>query len=197
MAERPSTSLTTEEQAWLQVLANDYGLKDSAKGAPLQGGDNPAVNIQQLLLHIDVIPTGMVLAQGIDESGWGTSHFAVQGNALYGEHLPQSGGKYLTTPGGHVKVAAFDNLHQGTAAYIYNLNSSRAYNDLWQLRQVLRAKGQPVTGYQLVEALANYSVRGQAYVKNLRSLIKQHDLDSYNEAALAATSDRKLIKFKH
>ncbi|MEC4727406.1 glucosaminidase domain-containing protein [Shewanella sp. D64] len=195
MVERPSASLTSKDQVWLQALANDYGLKDSAKGGLSKGGDNPGVNIQQLLLHIDVIPTGMVLAQGIDESGWGTSHFAVQGNALYGEHLPQGGGKYLTTPGGHVKVAAFDSLYQGTAAYIYNLNSSRAYHELWQLREELRAKGKPVTGYELVAALANYSVRGQAYVNNLRSLIEHHHLDNYDKVELDPSLGRKRIKF--
>ncbi len=198
MAEKPSATWSAKEQAWLHSLASNYGLKSSAKkDEPQQSDDKQAVSIEQLLLHIDVIPTGMVLAQGIDESGWGTSHFAVQGNALYGEHLPQGGGKYLSTPGGHVKVAAFDNLYQGTAAYIYNLNSSRAYHELWQLRQTLQAKGKSVTGYELVAALANYSVRGQAYVDNLRSLIQHHHLDSYDKAELDSSGGRKRIKFEH
>lgn len=191
MAKRPTESLTAKETVWLQGLANDYGLKER----DVKSGESKAVDIKLLLQHIDVIPTGMVLAQGIDESGWGTSRFAIQGNALYGEHLPQSGGKYLTTPGGHVKVAAFDSLYQGTAAYIYNLNSSSAYYGLWQLRQQLRVQGKPVTGYELVGALVDYSVRGQAYVDNLRSLIEHHHLDSYDSVELTPELGRKRIKF--
>lgn len=193
MAKRPTESLTAKETVWLQGLANDYGLKERDE----KSGKSKAVDIKLLLQHIDVIPTGMVLAQGIDESGWGTSHFAIQGNALYGEHLPQSGGKYLTTPGGHVKVAAFDSLYLGTAAYIYNLNSSHAYHGLWQLRQQLRVQGKPVTGYELVGALVDYSVRGQAYVDNLRSLIEHHHLDSYDNAKFNSAEGRHLIRFKH
>ncbi len=88
-------------------------------------------------------------------------------------------------------------MYQGTAAYIYNLNSSRAYHELWQLRQQLRVQGKPVTGYELVGALVDYSVRGQAYVDNLRSLIEHHHLDSYDNAKFNSAEVSQLIRFKH
>lgn len=162
---QPTTNWSDEEQQWVTALMKSYDVKSN--------------DIQQLLLHVDIIPIGMVLAQGIDESGWGTSHFAVAGNSLYGEHLPAHGGKYLTTPGGHVKVAAFDNLYSGTASYIHNLNTTRAYKELWRLRQQLREQNN-LNGHQLVQALDHYSTRGQAYVDNLRALIKHHQLDSFD-----------------
>lgn len=165
---------TDAENQWLLGLLGHYSIEAQLTDK----------NLQQLLMQLDVIPVGMVLAQGIDESGWGTSHFAVAGNALYGEHNPKGGTHYLTTPGGHVKVAAFDSMFQGTAGYMYNLNTGRAYEGLWQLRKQLKAENR-LTGYQLVGALEHYSTRGNAYVDNLRSLITNHQLDAYDRAKLA------------
>ncbi|WP_299808068.1 glucosaminidase domain-containing protein [uncultured Shewanella sp.] len=167
---KPKSQWTEAESLWLQRLADTYSVKSGT--------------IAELLLHIDIIPAGMVLAQGIDESGWGTSYFAIAGNNLYGEHLPHDGGKFLTTPGGHVKVAAFNNLYQSTASYMHNLNTTLAYKELRQLRQQLREQ-KKLTGYELVQSLLHYSSRGQAYVDNLRALIKHHHLDDFDSAKLS------------
>ncbi|GIU05135.1 MULTISPECIES: glucosaminidase domain-containing protein [unclassified Shewanella] len=169
LSHKPKMHRTEAEQDWLQGLFDTYGIKSA--------------QIEDLLLQLDIIPTGMVLAQGIDESGWGSSHFAIAGNNLYGEHLPHDGGKYLTTPGGHVKVAAFDNLYQSTASYIHNLNTTLAYKELRQLRQQLRLQNK-LTGDELVQSLLHYSSRGQAYVDNLRALIKHHHLDDFDSVKL-------------
>ena len=173
LAKVPESQRSTSETEWLEKLLAHYSV----------GHEVTAANLTQLLLQLDEIPVGMVLAQGIDESGWGTSHFAIAGNALYGEHNPKGGTHYLTTPGGHVEVAAFDSLFQGTAAYMYNLNTGRAYEELWQLRKQLKAESR-LTGYQLVTSLEHYSTRGNAYVENLRSLIVNHQLDAFDAAKL-------------
>jgi uncharacterized FlgJ-related protein len=165
LSKQPKSEWSKEETVWLNELMTSYDIKSN--------------RIDDLLLRLDIIPVGMVLAQGIDESGWGTSYFAVKGNGLYGEHLSSKGGKYLSTPGGHVKVAAFDNLFAGTARYMYNLNTTSAYKDLWILRKKLSREGK-LSGYELVEALSHYSTRGDAYVENLQSLIKHHKLDSFD-----------------
>ena len=181
LADKPASEWSSSETQWLNQLYASYNVKSN--------------NIQDLLLHVDIIPVGMVLAQGIDESGWGTSHFAIKGNSLYGEHLPAHGGKYLTTPGGHVKVAAFDNLYQGTASYMHNLNTTGAYQELWQLRHQLRGQNK-LTGHALVQALSHYSTRGEAYVDNLRALIKHHQLDSFDNVKLDSQQSLR-IRFTH
>ncbi|MDD9173615.1 glucosaminidase [Aliivibrio finisterrensis] len=181
LSKQPKSEWSKEETVWLNDLMTSYDIKSN--------------NIDDLLLRLDIIPVGMVLAQGIDESGWGTSYFAVKGNGLYGEHLSSKGGKYLSTPGGHVKVAAFDNLFAGTARYMYNLNTTSAYKDLWTLRQKLSTEGK-LSGYELVESLSHYSTRGDAYVENLQSLIKHHQLDSFDNVEFDNTAPVR-IRFTH
>ncbi|WP_375322255.1 glucosaminidase domain-containing protein [Aliivibrio logei] len=173
LSKQPKSEWSKEGTVWLNDLMTSYDIKSN--------------NIDDLLLRLDIIPVGMVLAQGIDESGWGTSYFAVKGNGLYGEHLSSKGGKYLSTPGGHVKVAAFDNLFAGTARYMYNLNTTSAYKDLWVLRKKLSREGK-LSGYELVEALSHYSTRGDAYVENLQSLIKHHKLDSFDQVTFDSST---------
>lgn len=174
LSAKPKAQWTQADRLWLQNVSKHYGVKSA--------------EITELLSHIDIIPAGMVLAQGIDESGWGTSHFAIAGNNLYGEHLPHDGGLFLTTPGGHVKVAAFNNLYQSTASYMHNLNTTLAYRELRKMRQQLRAEDR-LTGYELVQSLLHYSTRGQAYVDNLRALIKHHHLDDFDSAKLSEEND--------
>lgn len=181
LSKQPKSEWSKEETVWLNDLMTSYDIKSN--------------NIDDLLLRLDIIPVGMVLAQGIDESGWGTSYFAVKGNGLYGEHLSSKGGKYLSTPGGHVKVAAFDNLFAGTARYMYNLNTTSAYKDLWILRKKLSSEGK-LSGYKLVESLSHYSTRGDAYVENLQSLIKHHQLDSFDNVEFDNTAPVR-IRFTH
>ena len=176
----PQEKWTAQQQRWLKLLTHDYRL--------------PSVNINKLLKHIDIIPTSMALAQGIDESGWGTGYFAIKGNNLYGEHLPVGGHKYLVTPDRKVKVAAFDSLYQSTAAYFYNLNASDAYQDLRALRFKLRTNNK-LTGLKLIDALESYSIRGQAYVANLHSLIINNHLESYDKAKLNNQKGIDIIRF--
>ncbi|MCK8044579.1 glucosaminidase domain-containing protein [Shewanella sp. 1CM18E] len=173
LAQKPKSQWSAAEQDWLQGLFDSYVVKST--------------RIDDLLLQLDIVPSGMVLAQAIDESGWGSSYFAVAGNNLYGEHLSASGGEYLTTPGGRVKVAAFANLYQSTASYMHNLNTTLAYQELRLLRKQLRAQDK-LNGEELVQALTHYSTRGEAYVDNLRALIKLHGLDDFNAAKLTDTA---------
>ncbi|GIU51618.1 glucosaminidase [Shewanella sairae] len=172
LSQKPKSKWSVTEQDWLQGLFDSYVVKSA--------------QIEDLLLQLDIVPTGMVLAQAIDESGWGSSYFAIAGNNLYGEHLSEHGGEYLTTPGGHVKVAAFANLYQGTASYMHNLNTTLAYQDLRLLRKHLREQDK-LNGAELVKALVHYSTRGEAYVDNLQALIKRHGLDDFDTAKLTGS----------
>lgn len=189
--------LTTKQQQWLKQLTIDYGLNNlDIKNDQFFNDKTKNSAIDRLLTFIDIIPISMVLAQGIDESGWGTGYFAIKGNNLYGEHLPAGGSHYLLTPNGQVKVAAFDSLYQATAAYFYNLNSSKAYEALRTLRASLRQK-QQLTGIKLIQALSDYSVRGQAYVDNLQELIVSHQLAAYEHVNFDSSASAEIIRFTY
>ena len=41
--------------------------------------------LKELKTRMDIIPVSIALAQAAKESGWGTSRFALEGNAIFGQ----------------------------------------------------------------------------------------------------------------
>ncbi|UTV87455.1 glucosaminidase domain-containing protein [Cobetia amphilecti] len=127
------------------------------------------VSWTRLLLRIDTLPLDMVLVQAIEESGWGTSGHAREGNNLFGMRC-FSRGCGIGPPGREYR--RFESLEAGIAAYFDNLNSQRSYAELRELRGRLRNAGQPVRAEDLIPTLSAYSTRGNAYFTTLYDLLR-------------------------
>ena len=89
-----------------------------------------------------------------------------------------------TATHGDYRVAAFDSTGMSVASYALSLNTHSAYREFRAKREELRSKGQPVNGAQLVDTMLRYSERGQAYVNELKSLMRQNRLEVADEAQL-------------
>lgn len=174
--------LDEEDAVWLTALAADYRVT----GDPLR--DSAA---RTLLLHrVDVLPPSLVLAQAANESGWGTSRFAHQANNLFGEwtFVPGTGLVPRERPAGLTyEVRQFESIYHSLRSYMKNLNTHLAYRPLRETRARLRAEGKRLTGLELAAGLVKYSVRGQAYVKDIRLLIHQNRLSLLSSANLRKT----------
>jgi Bax protein len=164
---------------WLGALAKDYELKGDLAA--------PAM-LQELESRVDIVPTSLALAQAAMESGWGSSHFADLGNALFGQWTWGDDGITPTNQRagekGNYKVKAFARPGLSVAAYLHNLNTHPAYGDLRRLRTAAREQGRPVTGHDLAAGLVKYSERGQVYVEELRSIIRHSRLEETEKATL-------------
>ena len=136
-----------------------------------------------LLRRVDVIPASLALAQAANESGWGTSRFAREGNNYYGQWCFKRGCGMVPNDRGirdiH-EVAVFNSPSDSVASYIRNLNSHKAYKTLREIRVELRAADRSITGVELAKGLGKYSQRGQDYIKELRSIIRHNDLQKYD-----------------
>ncbi len=170
-----------EDREWLGELAARYRLIKSPDDE-LDSDLYP-----ELLLRVDVVPASLSLAQAASESGWGTSRFASEGNALFGQWTWGKGLKpaeqRTETQGDH-RVAAFDTTAHAAYAYALNLNSSDAYRDFRLRRAELRRQNLRISGTVLVETLIRYSERGQAYVDDIKALIRQNRLADADDAYL-------------
>jgi len=156
---------------------------DPADG--LVSTDDQQAVIDQALYKLDVIPPGLALGQAAYESGYGTSRFAVAGNALFGQWT--YGGEGLipeqqrSNLGDH-RVAAFDWPFDSVRSYFINLSSHPAYEDFRRLRAELKASGKPLTSMALADGLIRYSERGQEYVDTLKGIIRVNKLDIADDA---------------
>ncbi len=142
---------------------------------------------ERLLKRIDIIPPSMVLAQAANESAWGTSRFAQLGNNLFGEWTYKPGTGIIPAgrpPGETYEVRKFSSIYAAIHSYMRNLNTNGAYRKLRDIRAKLRQEEKPVTGIALARGLSKYSQRGDEYIKEIQSMIRQNKLAVANETFL-------------
>jgi len=178
---------------WTKQLALKYRVikKSDTVVSPKQ--------LQELKKRVDIIPPSLALAQGAEESGWGTSRFAAQGNALFGQWdfsgkgmRPAQQRKGL----GDYGLARFDTPLDSVKGYMLNLNTTYAYEKLRTLRQKLRRNGKKITGWELATTLDKYSERGDAYIKGLHNMMSYNKLQATDDAYLTKGASIHLIKSK-
>lgn len=146
------------EKMWLMKLASDYRCKST--------------RIDALLIHVDVVPPSLALAQATLESGGGRSPAALHKNSTFG-HMARNN-----------TVMQFESLHKNVEAYVRNLNRHFAYASFRKVRADLRAKNQPLCGIKLAGCLEKYSIRKAAYIQDVQGLIRNRDLRKYDTMTL-------------
>ena len=175
-------TITESNIAWLRDLGNEYSVPASAQ---------PVLEREfftELLRRIDIIPPSLALAQGAIESGWGTSRFADEGNSLFGQWSWSGGMVPAEQRGaehGDHRIAAFESTGLSVWSYTKNLNTHRAYDQFRRKREELRRQGAVIRGKNLVQTMTAYSERGQAYVEELKTIMRQNKLDPADDAYLA------------
>ena len=163
--------ITPQQRSFIDDIASEFGGKKDWK---LQKA------LDTLLVRVDTLPVSLILAQSVVESGWGTSRFAIEGNALFGQWTKGVG----MVPANRAKnskhsVKRFSSPFQSMKAYMYNINRNPAYADLRKLRMKLKADNEEVTGAKLATTLNKYSQEHEVYVNKLLSIISKNKLEQY------------------
>ncbi len=140
----------------------------------------------QLLRRADVIPVPIALAQAAIESGWGTSRFAIKGNALFGQWAwrDDAGLRPLTPTNDRAVVRSFGTLSGSVRAYIHNLNTHPYYENFRNARATLHDRPEEKKAKVLVKHLDRYAEIGPAYVTKLENLIRTNQFGRYALANL-------------
>ncbi len=163
---------TDLEKQWLRQKLLEYKVK---KG-----------NINELLLRMDIIPTSIALAQAAKESGWGTSRFALEGNAIFGQWTWSGQGiaPLDRESNKNHKILKFPILRASVKAYQNNLNTHKSYLKFRKKRSSLREKKKKISGLELTETLNNYAQTGSEYTKILNQIIRQNRLTDFEPVRL-------------
>ena len=166
------------EKVWLKRRFEDYEIKNE--------------DVTELKIRMDIIPVSIAIAQAAKESGWGTSRFALEGNAMFGQWTY---GKDGISPlkreknKGH-KILKFSMLRSSVQAYKNNLNTHSGYREFREKRAELRRKNRKISGLSLVDYLHNYAATGKEYTKILKKIINQNDLMDFDNAVLMNSSNQ-------
>ena len=167
--------LSATEQQWLADIAKRYRMADTPRESP--------TFFHELLSRVDMIPLSLALVQSANESAWGTSRFAIQGNNFFGQWCFSKGCGIVpnSRPKGEIyEVRKFDSVAESVRAYMHNLNTHHQYDAMRELRQSRRQYNQAITGPVLAQGLYAYSIRGLEYVEELVAMIASNDLLRYD-----------------
>ncbi len=157
----------------LNALALAYGLKPGR------------VDRAELLKRINVVPESLVLAQAAIESAWGTSRFAREGNAFFGERTydPEAPGIAPKRASGF-KVKSFPSALLSVRSYMRTLNAHKAYAALRDHRATRTRQGKSPSGGELAPYLGQYSEIGGAYVERILNTISVNRLEDFDAIQL-------------
>ena len=172
---------TVGERVWLKRRFKEYKIDDQ--------------DLAKLKMRMDIIPVSIALAQAANESGWGTSRFALEGNALFGQWTWSKKGisPKNKDPNKSHKVLQFQILKASVRAYKNNLNTHKAYQEFREARAQQRQNDEQLDGLLLAKYLKNYASIGEKYVKILESIIENNSLTDFDKADLLPTKLKKGI----
>ena len=163
------------EKVWLKRRFKEYKIEDR--------------DLSKLKIRMDIIPVSIALAQAANESGWGTSRFALEGNALFGQWTWSKNGisPKNKDPDQNHKILQFQILKASVRAYKNNLNTHNAYKEFREVRAKLRQSGTKITGLALIKYLKNYASIGEKYTELIKGIMVQNSLTDFDKADLLPT----------
>jgi Bax protein len=174
IGQTPSNRRSTADAAWFGALARQYRA-------------NPTDH-KSLLARVDVVPPSLAIAQGAIESGWGTSRFAIAGNALFGQRTfdpNRAGIRPKDVEDANFKVRRFESLMGSIWGYMITLNTHPAHAGFRQLRAQMRQQGDAIDSIALAGTLTQYSEEGERYVNLVQNVILTNNLRRLDDLQLA------------
>ncbi len=171
-----------KEKSWLRLKLREYKVKNS--------------NMKELEMRMDIIPASIALAQAAKESGWGTSRFALEGNAIFGQWTWTGQGIEPLNKGKHEghKILRFPILRASVKAYQNNLNTHKGYSEFREKRFTLRKRNKSIRGLDLTDTLEKYAQTGKEYTEILEQIIKQNNLADFETVQLTNSVVKKDIQ---
>ena len=143
--------------------------------------------INNLLKKVDIIPNSIVLAQAAIESGWGSSRFAQDFNALFGEYTYDSNKGVIPLErenGENHLIKAFNSYNSSVESYFNNINSHYAYEQFRELRKVMRERNNFSNVTLLVDKLDTYA-EDENYIQTIRSVIKNNNFEIFDKKIIS------------
>ncbi len=163
--------ISRKEAIWAQKLMKDYKVD----------------SLDALLINVDEIPVSLALAQAVIESGWGTSRFAYEGNALFGQYVWGNANEGIVPndreTDAKYKIKSFNSLSESVASYMKNLNTNFHYNEFRINRFVYRSNMIPLKGTNLVDYLFNYSIEDD-YIDKVKKIIEINKFEDFDSLSI-------------
>jgi len=168
---------TAAEKKWLNLKFKQYGVLKK--------------DLSTLKIRMDEVPISLAIAQAAKETGWGTSRFAIEGNALFGQWTWSGDGikpAGIDDDGSTHKVMKFKVLKASVRAYQRNLNTHGSYREFRSARAEMRDNNEEIDSLILADYLHKYAATGKEYTVIIKKIIKQNNLKDFDKVKLLPSS---------
>ncbi|MCL2439837.1 MAG: glucosaminidase domain-containing protein [Alphaproteobacteria bacterium] len=167
----PEKSRTAEQKEFLKGIYDTYGKSG---------------NYDEVFGKLDEVSVSLALAQAIQETGWGSSRFLMDGNSIFAEWTWSGAGMVPRTrgEGKRHRIRTFPTLYDSVDAYAFNLNRTRYYFGKRQIRREFRSKNLPMRGEALARGIGSYATE-KGYIEALRQIVIRNNLNDFEKAVLA------------
>ena len=168
-----------KEKSWLRQKLKEYKVTNGS--------------MKELGERMDIIPISIAIAQAAKESGWGTSRFALEGNAIFGQWTWNGKGIApldRSKEKSH-KILRFPILRASVKAYKNNLNTHKSYKKFREKRAELRSRKRTIQGIKLIHTLSNYAQTGVEYTKIIAKMMEQNSLEDFENVKLTNSVEKK------
>ena len=165
------------EKKWLNSKFKQYGVLNK--------------DLSTLKVRMDIVPVSLAIAQAAKETGWGTSRFAIEGNALFGQWTWSGEGikpAGVNSEDAKHKVMKFKVLKASVRAYQRNLNTHGSYKNFRSERAKMRDNDEKLDSHILADYLDKYAATGKEYTKIIKQIIKQNSLQDFDKVKLLPSS---------
>ena len=173
-------TLNQNDLEYLSAIADKYLIETNNK--------HKIDIVDKLLLSVNTIPTSIVLAQAATESGWGTSRFAKEYNALFGQYtynekkgvIPyerEIGKKHL--------IRHFSSLDKSVESYFKNINTHYAYEKFRSIRNSMHEDNLDI---KLLTKELDVYAEDKSYVDTINSIIDSNEFTQFDLRSYIFTS---------
>jgi Bax protein len=149
------SNMSQKDRQWLTQMMSTYKVTENEESFT----DD---QLRELIIRVDAIPPSLALVQSAIESGWGSSRFAKEGNAMFGQWTTSGG---IKAKGSDARLADFPDPRESLNAYCLNLNTHPSYAQFRTARAEMRKANRPLDGAKLAEHLGSYSEKGEEYIE--------------------------------
>ena len=176
-------TLKAEDISYLKIISKKYLIDTSNK--------HKIDLIEELLVSVNIIPNSIVLAQAANESGWGSSRFATEYNALFGEYTYDENQGIIPNEreiGKKHLIRNFSSIDKSVQSYFKNINTHYAYQKFRDLRNQAHINDSNQIIKILTQALDVYA-EDKSYVKTINSIIDTNKLTKFDKINMSLFTD--------
>lgn len=170
--------LTPESMTELNKWIERYDVKRS---------DDLGTLFNTLVPRVDAVTPTLLLTMAAEDSGFGTSRYAREYNAIFNQRDWNGNGAVpdeAQKEGPQYRIKVFPSLYEAVLSEIHYLNTNGYFENYRIAREKYRRTGNLMRGYSIAHLLINFPYRPMKYPDILKHLILQYELTPLDSQVL-------------